>query len=67
MSENKDKRKVVIELDNVKRYFHVGSEIVKALRGVSFKIYENDRHELLNETDKLQVMNDIYDFLKKNM
>lgn len=42
MSENKDKRKVVIELDNVKRYFHVGSEIVKALRGVSFKIYEGE-------------------------
>ena len=37
------------------------------MRNVSFKIYENDRHELLNETDKLQVMNDIYDFLKKNM
>ena len=42
MSENKDKRKVVIELDNVKRYFHVGSEIVIALRGVSFKIYEGE-------------------------
>ena len=37
------------------------------MHNVSFKIYENDRHELLNETDKLQVMNDIYDFLKKNM
>ena len=35
-----DKRKVVIELQNVKRYFQVGSETVKALRGVSFKIYE---------------------------
>lgn len=33
-------RKVVIELQNVKRYFQVGSETVKALRGVSFKIYE---------------------------
>jgi len=35
-------RKVVIELDNVKRYFQVGSETVKALRGVSFKIYEGE-------------------------
>ena len=35
-----DNRKVVIELQNVKRYFQVGSETVKALRGVSFKIYE---------------------------
>ena len=38
---NEDK-KVVIELDNVKRYFKVGSETVKALRGVSFKIYEGE-------------------------
>ena len=37
-----DNRKVVIELRNVKRYFQVGSETVKALRGVSFKIYEGD-------------------------
>ncbi|MDD5970477.1 MAG: ABC transporter ATP-binding protein, partial [Paraprevotella sp.] len=29
-----DNRKVVIELQNVKREFHVGSETVKALRGV---------------------------------
>ena len=34
--------KVVIELENVKRYFHVGSEVVKALRGVSFKIHEGE-------------------------
>ena len=38
---NEDK-KVVIELQNVKRYFKVGSETVKALRGVSFKIYEGE-------------------------
>ena len=35
-------RKVVIELQNVKRYFKVGSETVKALRGVSFKIFEGE-------------------------
>ena len=40
MEENN--RKVVIELQNVKRYFQVGSETVKALRGVSFKIYEGE-------------------------
>ena len=34
--------KVVIELKDVKRYFKVGSETVKALRGVSFKIYEGE-------------------------
>lgn len=33
---------VVIELDSVRREFKVGSEIVKALRGVSFKIYEGE-------------------------
>ena len=35
-----DEKKVVIELDNVKRDFPVGDETVHALRGVSFKIYE---------------------------
>jgi putative ABC transport system ATP-binding protein len=35
-------RKVVIELKDVRREFKVGSEVVKALRGVSFKIYEGE-------------------------
>ena len=35
-------RKVVIELQDVRREFHVGSEIVIALRGVSFKIHEGE-------------------------
>lgn len=43
MEEKKENsRKVVIELQNVKRYFKVGDETVKALRGVSFKIYEGE-------------------------
>ena len=37
-----EERKVVSELQDVRREFHVGSEIVKALRGVSFKIYEGE-------------------------
>lgn len=37
-----DKRKVVIELQDVKRNFIVGSETVHALRGVSFRIYEGE-------------------------
>ncbi len=37
-----DNRKVVIELDNVRRNFIVGAETVHALRGVSFKIYEGE-------------------------
>ncbi|MCH5177328.1 MAG: ABC transporter ATP-binding protein [Prevotellaceae bacterium] len=39
MSED---RKVVIELQNVKRDFKVGGEIVHALRGITFKIYEGE-------------------------
>lgn len=39
MSED---RKVVIELQNVKRDFKVGDEIVHALRGITFKIYEGE-------------------------
>ena len=35
-------RKVVIELRDVRREFRVGSEVVKALRGISFKIYEGE-------------------------
>ncbi|MGN0234475.1 MAG: ABC transporter ATP-binding protein [Bacteroidaceae bacterium] len=37
-----DNRKVVIELQDVRREFRVGSETVKALRGVSFKIHEGE-------------------------
>lgn len=37
-----DDRKVVIELQNVKREFQIGEETVHALRGVSFKIYEGE-------------------------
>ena len=37
-----DDRKVVIELQDVKRDFLVGEETVHALRGVSFKIYEGE-------------------------
>ena len=43
--ENKasqDQKKVVIELDNVRRDFLVGDETVHALKGVSFKIYEGE-------------------------
>ena len=41
MDESKD-RKVVIELRDVRREFRVGDEVVKALRGVSFKIHEGE-------------------------
>ena len=39
---NTDNRRVVIELDHVRRDFQVGDETVHALKGVSFKIYEGE-------------------------
>ena len=40
--EDRSDKKVVIELDNVRRNFVVGDETVHALKGVSFKIYEGE-------------------------
>lgn len=37
-----DNRKVVIELQDVRRKFQVGEETVRALRGISFKIHEGE-------------------------
>ncbi|MDE5795401.1 MAG: ATP-binding cassette domain-containing protein, partial [Muribaculaceae bacterium] len=34
--------KEIIKIENLKRYFKVGDETVKALRGVSFTIYEGE-------------------------
>ena len=34
--------KKVIELQNIRRNFQVGDEIVHALRGISFTIYEGE-------------------------
>lgn len=42
MNTTDTEKKVVIELDNVKRDFFVGEEKVHALRGVSFKIKEGE-------------------------
>ena len=42
INSEKNGKKVVIELQDVRREFHVGSEVVKALRGVSFKIHEGE-------------------------
>lgn len=40
--ENQGKRKPIIELRDVKRDFVVGEEVVHALRGVTFSIYEGE-------------------------
>ena len=43
-------KKVVIELQNVRRNFMVGDEEVHALRGVSFKIYEGEFVTLMGKS-----------------
>ena len=48
--ETNDNRKVVIELQDVKRDFMVGDETVHALRGVSFKIYEGEFVTILGKS-----------------
>ena len=37
------------------------------IRDVKMKLYENDRHEILQETDREQVFEDIYQWCKKRM
>ena len=37
-----ENRKIVIELQNVRRDFVMGDETVHALRGISFKIHEGE-------------------------
>lgn len=41
------------------------SFIDAGMKNVSVKFYPNDRHEILNELDKENVMSDLYDFIKK--
>lgn len=42
MEQNKETRRPIIELRDVRRDFVVGDEVVHALRGVSFAIYEGE-------------------------
>ena len=53
-NDNTD-RKVVIELDKVRREFKVGAETVKALRGVSFKIYEGEFVTIMGTSDQVLI------------
>lgn len=54
---------------------NMGQGVVKAKEGyveagvksVDMILYENDRHEILNETDKDKVMEDIYNWLNKRI
>ena len=37
------------------------------MQDVSLKLYPNDRHEILNETDRLNVYKDIYDWMESKL
>lgn len=40
---------------------------LKGIKDVSIKLYPTDRHEILNELDKEQVYEDVYEFIIKHM
>ena len=37
------------------------------VKNIDMKLYPNDRHEILNETDKEIVYNDLYEWLMKHI
>lgn len=39
----------------------------KGIKDVSIKLYPTDRHEILNELDKEQVYEDVYEFIDKHI
>ena len=53
--EGNEQKKVVIELQNVKRNFIVGDEVVHALRGVSFKIHEGEFVTIMGTSEPIRL------------
>ena len=45
----------------------VDSFIQAGMQDVTVKKYETDRHELLNETDREQIIEDIYQWIMKKV
>lgn len=41
--------------------------VAAGVQDISLKLYDNDRHEVLNETDKETVMQDIYDWMENKI
>lgn len=50
---------------SVEKVYH--SYLEHGMRNVQMKLYEKDRHELLNETDREQVYGDIYRWILRNI
>ena len=46
----------------VKKVYHMYKKA--GLKDVSYKLYENDRHEILNELDKDVIFNDILSWME---
>ena len=49
--------------EGVKKTYNTFKEV--GIKNVSIKLYPNDRHEILNETDKEVVYEDLYNFIDK--
>lgn len=41
--------------------------VSEGMQKVSIKLYDDDRHELLNETDKLTIFNDLYEWIENEL
>ena len=41
--------------------------VAAGMQDVSLKLYDNDRHEILNETDREVVYEDLYAWMQKKM
>lgn len=51
--------------EGVKKVYHMYKDA--GIEDLTYKLYENDRHEILNETDRQQVFSDIYAWLNVHM
>lgn len=51
--------------EGVKKVYHMYKDA--GIEDLTYKLYENDRHEILNETDRQQVFSDIYAWLYVHM
>ena len=48
--------------EGVKKVYHMYEEA--GIEDLTYRLYENDRHEIINETDREQVFSDICSWMK---